>query len=568
MSDHASTSYTRAVTAADSRMQVRTAFLRTTSQTRRASSRHFNAIAHMFLPHPPPHDQSLESSSAPAQAPTTPRDDIARTLHTTMLTAEAAKQARRDVSRSPAPVLKRADGPVLSVVAPSPRSVATPSRDSRGRAGAPTARPATAATTGARRPAPAPAATARPSSAATSHAGSSLRRTGAKGGVISSPIGAADDNFTAKQLRALESEMAHLRETIDVLMEGRGVPSDGGSARGTSGLRVGGGSLSTGPMGGAAARGNLAVAIHEENMHLGAVSATLTDKHRHDKRVTAMQKESILLQDEATLAAAGRSEYARLEDTELIERTTAQAASLVMPDPVDLAAAATLPPPPVTFGARGGQGLTSSGAPAPPRQTVNDALTAAFADADRTTQAAAAHVDGVKVSNAGTDAPVASASTATLSRPASAPPMGSRAATPAAGGASRAATPGGGGLASTVPADGDHHFNHLSAAEMKRRKLASEGPVKAPEGIVPRSSSANMSKAEIAAKYAGLPGLKKHVASTTKGKTYSFVNAQHSMSIREQKVWELVEEKRPCRAVPSGARAFAPKLTPSLSLSP
>jgi hypothetical protein len=191
----------------------------------------------------------------------------------------------------------------------------------RGRSGGPAAaRPSTARAPVRGGPAAASSSargTARPGTAS----GATARRSTSRAGAPAAPAAeAAPESFTAAQLRSLESEVAHLRETIDVLLAARGVPSSGAVPppvfrRGAttspsavrSGLRSSEGTLSSPSRAPTAAeRAAFAAALHEENKALVGVDGTLKDKRAHDTRVVALQKESRLLQDPRTLAAAAR----------------------------------------------------------------------------------------------------------------------------------------------------------------------------------------------------------------------------------------------------------------------
>ncbi len=410
---------------------------------------------------------------------------------------------------------------------------------------------------------------ARPSTAASS-VGSGVRGAlsprGGRGGGGSGGSGGkeGDAGYTAKKLKELEAEMAQLRSTIDTLYEAQGGAVRGSSPppvflrEGTatmapvSGLRVGDASLSAGaPAESVTARAKLAVALHDENMHIESVQSTLSDKHRHDKRVVALQKESMLLQDPATLAAAAGSQYTRDPLDNLMQRTAASAPPLLAPPAVAAleagdrnrrASMASVPSGGGGGGAlrRGSLGGVSDGG------AVGAGAGAFSVKRAASPATAAARASALR--------PLSAAESVEVATAAAAPVLAAASASAAAGGAPAPSAP----RPTTAPAaarrGGDHHPGQVRAAAP-----AATRPAPAPAGGGAPSSPAaaggaaspsrralsperKPTKKELEAQYAGLPGLSKKVAATTVAS--GFVFSASKKGIREAKVQDMIDAKR------------------------
>ena len=326
------------------------------------------------------------------------------------------------------------------------------------------------------------------------------------------------ESFTALQLRTLEAEMAHLRATIDVLLETKGIdPSHklpsvltrGGSSSASpvSSLRVGEASLSAAPAAaGITERTAQALALHAENMALPSVAATLEEKHRHDARLEALKRESTILRDPSTVAAATESHYARDSLEALVEPTPPSAAPLVLPAPVPASASSPMP-----GGRRASLHSRRSSVAGPLLESTASAMLSA------------------PLTGGG----------------------GSSAPTPAS--ARRGRSAGGSAPAGTV-----HLLSSPSAAARQTAGSSSSfpssssssstlPPPRSPPGAAspaPLSPSRRPSKKELEGMYAGLPGSSKRVASTTKGRSFSFTTkAEPKLGIRERKVQADLEAK-------------------------
>ena len=370
--------------------------------------------------------------------------------------------------------------------------------------------------------------TARPSTATSSS------RTGAKHGravgleelqAAAAATSAADETYTVKQLRLLEAEMSHLRATIDVLLESRGVPAGENGPITSSGLLVGGATLSTPAVDDE--RASLAVARHEEHLSLGLVSSTLNDKHRHDRRVAALRKESALLSNPKTMADASRADYTRDPLSMLMGRVAAaEPTPFILPNAVDLDAAEPPQRRPSFNKTKNTSRASASGS----------ASVVGGGGGSRAGSRASSRANSPTGSPANKVKEFTNAAMTTTAAEPAALILLERTHMPAASPAAR-------------PASAPHaHFEHLSATEMKARKLASEQAVALPAGLAGRRSAstnaAPLSKAELDAKYSGLPGLKKATVATTSLKGFAFAGHAPGMSIRESNVWRMVEEKR------------------------
>ncbi len=374
---------------------------------------------------------------------------------------------------------------------------------------------------------------------------------GGGGGVAS---GGDEAGYTAKRLKELEAEMAQLRATIDTLYEAQGGAPRGvspppvflreGTVSGApvSGLRVGDASLSAGaPAESATARAHLAAALHDENMHLASVQSTLSDKHRHDKRVVALQKESMLLQDPSTLAAAASAQYTRDSVENLMQRTAPVAQPLPAPPVVAAveAGARNRRASMASVHSGGGEGGGGGGG--------------AFAVVRAAALKPLSAAEGVEVATAAA-APVAAAASASA----------------AAGGAAAA----GAARAATAPAGArrgaDHHPGQVRAAAPAATRPSAAPPLAPAEGDgsgapppSPRRalSPAKPSKKELEAQYAGLPGLTKKVAATTVSQTFSF--SESKKGIREAKVQEMIDAKRAAEAAAATYKFKAMPIAPA-----
>jgi hypothetical protein len=125
------------------------------------------------------------------------------------------------------------------------------------------------------------------------------------------------ETFAAAQIRQLEEEVSHLRETIDVLLEARGGGPKVASASSASSASIGVMSprRSTVVTSDKASRVRSSINKHEDTSKL--VADTLGDKKKRDQKIVALEKESNRLRDPNTLAAALKPSYKRMDDSKL-----------------------------------------------------------------------------------------------------------------------------------------------------------------------------------------------------------------------------------------------------------
>jgi len=147
------------------------------------------------------------------------------------------------------------------------------------------------------------------------------------------------ETFSAAQIRQLETEVGRLRETVDVLLEARGMKGagftggasstaraainaamagyrTGGPVRVPSALRVAEPSMAgTGRIHSTADRVQVSLEQHEQ--HSAMLTDTLRDKKKHDQRIVALQKESQRLRDPHVRTASSTSGYRRINDQTL-----------------------------------------------------------------------------------------------------------------------------------------------------------------------------------------------------------------------------------------------------------
>jgi len=125
------------------------------------------------------------------------------------------------------------------------------------------------------------------------------------------------ETFAAAQIRQLEEEVSHLRDTIDVLLEARGGGPKVASASSASSASIGVMSprRSAVVTSDKAARVRSSINKHEDTSKL--VADTLGDKKKRDQKIVALEKESNRLRDPNTLAAALKPSYKRMDDSKL-----------------------------------------------------------------------------------------------------------------------------------------------------------------------------------------------------------------------------------------------------------
>ena len=500
---------------------------------------------------------------APSRAaPALTREEVARSLSMPILDSLAAQEARAGMEA------RAAARPQPPHTAPPPREgPVTATHSTRAPLGG-----AAAAKAGSRRPgtAAAPtrgrssggagAASSRPSTAAGGSrrgAGSgSSSATGSSPRAALMPRKAADgESFTALQLKTLEAEMAHLRATIDVLLEAKGVvapPAEGSSSgssssspqgRGVSpvsSLRLGESSLAAGAAAaGITERSAAALALHQENMALPSVSATLSEKQRHDARLAALRRESSVLRDPATMAAAAGSHYTRDSMDPLMEPTPAtSSAPLAMPSPVPASASSPAPGGRRASLSSRRNSLASAGAPLEG---------GAGGRSGRSSSSSSSSSSGLPRAPVGGGSSGGGAtSTSNLpSSPSMADTLRSTAGSLSKAQAYLASTSGTGAGAASSSRSRSSSARKAQAGAPRQRSAASPAPAAAAAAAAlgatgsgsPSSPSRKPSRKELESMYSGLPGLSKQVAGTTRATAFSFTapgSPRHS--IREAKV--------------------------------
>jgi hypothetical protein len=124
------------------------------------------------------------------------------------------------------------------------------------------------------------------------------------------------ETFAAAQIRQLEEEVSHLRETIDVLLEARGGPKvASASSASSASIGVMSPRRSAVVTSDKAARVRSNINKHEETSKM--VADTLGDKKKRDQKIVALEKESNRLRDPNTLAAALKPSYKRMDESKL-----------------------------------------------------------------------------------------------------------------------------------------------------------------------------------------------------------------------------------------------------------
>lgn len=482
----------------------------------------------------------LQPSQQPWAAPTPSKEAIERSLSNPLLQSSAAVEARKAAHTARTSPTKSTLDPVLSV---KPGS------------GAFTAKTAT----------------------------SSVRRPATAGGkgrvkaVVPSPPPAESvepvegETFTANQIRKLEAEVEHLKTTVDVLLTAksgaratsvalRGVRGTGqGSLVRPSGLRTTAGTLtSPSRVMGPEERAAVEIAVHES--HRDLLASTMADNKEHSRELLALEKEIKMLRQPAVHAEMTRSAYGGVDPAAGLRSTTPTPKPVVLPAPLQ-----ETPP-------RGGRRSSSAGGGAR-RGSQGSVL-----------QYMGGGASASPARRASLDAGRRQASPAGVVR--------STPARPSVAGASESKE--GGGVREQNAATRDKRYSVLKASasgkavqysESKEGKEddsrgmggyasysyatttstsspaarprtaagARSGPAATRSSTRPASagptlqapafSDRKLTKAELEAQYAGLPGLHKEVAETTKTEAFTFTQKER-ISIREAKFMAYMEAKR------------------------
>lgn len=438
--------------------------------------------------------QDMEMHSVPQKpwgAPVPSREEISRSLSMPLLSSPNAVHAREQ-SFQDSMALKELVSAELTH--PGPALGATKSRPVT----APGKRPSTAKS---RNPSPSRGMARTVAASAAAHASEA-----SEAGMA---IPAEGESFTAAQVRQLEDEVNHLRETVDVLLEARGLK------KGSNPLSLSG-SMRHSPV----------RSMSHQPPHEAAV-ATMRDKKRHDQRIVALQKESGRMRNPHTIAAATAPQYKRLPESRLgIKR--------VDPNP---------PPRPDILAEYEGGGKAREGISAR-RASLAMARRASAAGLDQATAAAAAAaaVSGGAGAMPSSSSPQRRASISiNLGMPLSVPP-------PAA---QQQQSGLGHGRPSTAAAGGRKGKAHHAAARPSTARSKENASAVRPATAGPAVGGRRMSKAELAATYAAPPGVSKAnlMARPTGTQEFSFTTRdangeERRISIREAKFLADLEAKR------------------------
>jgi hypothetical protein len=166
-------------------------------------------------------------------------------------------------------------------------------------------------------------------------------------------VPAPGESFTATQIRVLEAEVEHLRDTLDVLMTAQSGERAGGRSRssnapsrrpGASGLRTTAATLTSSPaVHNPEERAAAEYASHQHNRAL--LASTLADRKAHDTMAVALSKQALALASPTLKAELSASQYTRVEPTAGLRATTPSRRPVVLPRPLSASPARSSAPP-------------------------------------------------------------------------------------------------------------------------------------------------------------------------------------------------------------------------------